>query len=70
MSQRSSLLVGIIIAICGTVVLGADRMLASADAGSNYGMSMTNFTYVGLGLLAVAAIWLFLVKPKRNTEEK
>lgn len=75
MSQRNSLLVGIIMAICGTVVLGADRMIASADASSGYGISMTTFTYVGLGILAVAAIWLFFVKPKKtptnsNTEEK
>jgi len=70
MSQRNNLLVGIIVAICGTVVLGADRMIASADANSNYGLSMTTFTYVGLGLLVVAAIWLFLVKPKKTTEEK
>lgn len=73
MSQRSSLLVAIVIAICGTVVLGTDRMIASADANANYGLSMTVFTYIGLALLLIAAIWLFLVKPKQKSnppEEK
>ena len=34
MSQRTNLLVGLIMAIAGVVVLGADRITASADSAS------------------------------------
>lgn len=64
MSQRTNLLVGLIIAICGVVVLGADRITASADANSYFGQEMTVFTVIGLAFLLTAALWLFLFKPK------
>ena len=66
MSQRTSLLVGLVIAISGIVVLGADRITASADSTTYFGQSMTLFTIIGLSFLLVAALWLFLVKPKSN----
>lgn len=66
MSQRNGLLTGLIIAICGTVVLGADRMTASADANSFFGQEMTTYTIVGVSLLVIAALWLFLFKAKKN----
>ena len=68
MSQKTSLLTGLIIAICGTVVLGADRFTASADSNSFLGQSVTTYTYIGLGLLAIAAIWVWLIKPKKSIE--
>jgi LPXTG-motif cell wall-anchored protein len=68
MSQRNSLLAGLIIAICGTVVLGTDRLTASADSTSLLGQSVTVYTLIGLGLLAVAAIWIFLIKPKKQKD--
>jgi LPXTG-motif cell wall-anchored protein len=64
MSLRTNLLVGLIIAICGVVVLGADRITASADSSTYFGQSMTIFTIIGLSFLLVAALWLFLFKPK------
>lgn len=66
MSQRNGLLVGLIIAICGTAVLGTDRLTASADANSFFGQSMTVYTVIGLVLLTIAALWLFLFKPKQH----
>jgi len=69
MSQRTNLLVGLIIAICGVVVLGADRVTASADSSTYFGQTMTVFTIIGLGFLLVAALWLFLFKPKHNEEK-
>jgi len=69
MSQRTHLLVGLLIAIGGTAVLGADRLFASADVSTGYGNSMTIYTYVGLGILIIAATWFFLsgrAKPKKE----
>ncbi len=66
MSQRTNLLVGLIMAIAGVVVLGADRITASADSASFYGQSMTVFTVIGLSFLLIAALWLFLFKPKQE----
>ena len=66
MSQRTSLFVGLIMTILGTAVLGADRFVASADYGTGFGNSTTTYTYVGLGILVLAAIWFFASnrKPK------
>lgn len=64
MSLRTNLLVGLIIAVCGVVVLGADRITASADSNTYFGQTMTIFTVIGLAFLLIAALWLFLFKPK------
>lgn len=69
MSQRTNLLVGLIIAICGVVVLGADRITASADSSTYFGQAMTVFTVIGLAFLLIAALWLFLIKPKKDNEQ-
>jgi LPXTG-motif cell wall-anchored protein len=68
MSQKNSLTIGLVIAICGTFVLGADRMTASADANSILGQSVTHFTIIGVALLVLAAIWFFIFnrQDKRN----
>jgi len=68
MSQRTNLMVGLIITACGIIVLGADRITASADSSSYFGQEMTLFTIIGLGFLLVAALWLFLFKPKQDDE--
>ena len=69
MSQRAGLLMGLIIAICGTVVLGADRMTASADSNSLLGQAVTTYTLIGVALLVVAALWIFFFKPKTKNKE-
>jgi LPXTG-motif cell wall-anchored protein len=69
MSQRTSLLVGLIFTACGVVVLGADRLTASADSNSVFGQDMTVFTVIGLAFLLIAAVWLFLFKPKEKNEK-
>ena len=59
MTQRTNLLTSLIIAICGTVVLGADRLTAKADS-SFLGQAVTHYTFIGIGLLALAALWFFI----------
>lgn len=69
MSSRTNLLVGLVIAIGGVVVLGTDRITASADSSTYFGQSMTVFTIIGLSFLLIAALWLFFVKPKSGEEK-
>lgn len=66
MSQRNGMLAGLIVAICGTIVLGTDRFTASADANSFFGQEMTTYTIIGVSLLVIAALWLFFFKAKKN----
>jgi LPXTG-motif cell wall-anchored protein len=66
MSQRNGMLTGLIIAICGTIVLGTDRLTASADANSFFGQQMTVYTIIGVSLLAIAALWIYLFKAKKS----
>ncbi len=66
MNQRTSLTVGLVMAILGTAVLGIDRSTASADTTSFLGQTTSMYTWIGVGLLAIAAIWIFLVKPKQE----
>lgn len=63
-SERQLLTTGLVLAVVGVVVLGADRITASADSTNFYGQSMTVFTIIGLVILLVAAIIFFKVKPR------
>jgi len=63
-NERQLLTTGLILAVVGVVVLGADRITASADSTNFYGQSMTVFTVIGLVILLVAAIIFFKVKPR------
>lgn len=63
-NQRQLLTTGLVLAVVGIVVLGADRLTASADANNFFGQSMTVFTIIGLFTLLVAAIIFFRVKPR------
>lgn len=69
MSQRNGFLVGLIIALFGTAVLGTDRLTASADVTSFFGQTTTPYTFIGLGLLVFAAGWFFLFKPKSEVRK-
>ena len=62
MSQKNGLIIGLIIAICGTFVLGTDSFTASADSNSILGRSITNYTVIGLALLIIAVLWFWLFK--------
>ncbi|MEI6040383.1 MAG: hypothetical protein WCP93_03475 [Candidatus Berkelbacteria bacterium] len=66
MSQRNSLSIGLIIAICGTVTLGADRLMASADSNNFLGQSVSAYTIIGLALLLIAAVWIFIFNGKKG----
>lgn len=61
-NQRTGITIGIVFAVTGIVVLGADRLTASADANTLYGQAMTVFTVIGLAFLLIAAIVLFRTK--------
>ncbi len=50
--------IGIVILLIGIILLGADRIFVSADAGG-YGQSMTIVTIVALIFFLVGAIWFF-----------
>ena len=65
MSQRTHIVTGLIIAICGTVVLGVDRLTARADS-SIMGQEVTSYTWIGVVLLAIAAIWFYLASRTKS----
>lgn len=51
--------IGIIVLIVGVLMLGADRLVASADTGVGYLQSTGVLTVVALTLFLIGAIWLF-----------
>jgi hypothetical protein len=68
MNQRTHFTIGIFLAIVGVAVLGADRMIASADSSTGYGQSITLYTITAIGILIVAALWLFISSAREKKE--
>jgi hypothetical protein len=56
-SVRST--VGIIMLVLGVLLLGADRLVASADSGVGYLQNTGVLTVVALVMFLIGAIWLF-----------
>lgn len=51
--------IGLFILIIGVLLLGVDRIVASADTGASYFQSTGVLTVVALVLFLIGAIWLF-----------
>jgi hypothetical protein len=49
------------LAFVGVLLLGVDKLTASADSLNSFGQSFTIFTVVGLLVLLIAAIWIYRI---------
>lgn len=66
-NKRTTLNAGLIIAAIGVIVLGSDRILASANSKINYAKTLNFATVIGVALILVAIILFYQAK---NSEER
>ena len=65
--KRISLNAGLIIAAIGVIVLGSDRIIASANSKISYVKTLNFATVIGVALILVAIIIFYRAK---NSEER
>ena len=66
MSERTRFISGLAIAAIGVVILGSDRLTASADSTTFLGQKTTIFTTVGLIVLFIALVWFIAFRPRKT----
>jgi len=59
MNKRTRFYIGLSLSGLGVILLGADKLFASADANVSFAKSFTVLTIIGLVLLMAAAIWFY-----------
>ena len=70
MSKRTNFLLGLALALGGTIVLGVDRFKAAADVNVSSISSVTIGTSVGLLFLLFAVIFIIRSKDEKKKKEQ
>ena len=66
MSERTRFISGLVIAAVGVVILGSDRLVATADSATFLGQKTSVFTIVGLVVLFIALVWFIAFRPRKT----
>jgi len=59
--KRRNFVIGLSLTIVGILLLGIDKLTASADSLTHFGQSFSIITIVALVLLMAAAIWFYMM---------
>lgn len=66
MSERTRFITGLVIGATGVVILGSDRLVATADSSTFLGQNTTIFTTIGLVVLFIALVWFIAFRPRKT----